>query len=226
MENMKKNNENELVDLVESASNPQNLKAFLHYFANEFFDDFHHYFKVTRDHQSLNNEIVLFCAGHFNECRKDFHFRDEQHKMHFAVALFYTALLPQAVGFVCGENVLLHFHRVSSTAWINCGMHGIGSPILIVKESDLYDQLQNPAGMQLLEDAMPVMRWWLETILTGEVVSCKNRSLGRSIEVVQREAGHNVDEIWEAACMHVEALKRHLADPQKGFPMKFFHDFS
>ena len=225
MENIKIE-KNELVELVQSANNPQELKSFLHYFANEFFDDFHRYYKVTRDHQFMHNEIVLFCNGHFNECRKDFHFRDDTHKEHFVVALFYTALLPQAVGFVCGENVLLHFHRVTSTAWINCGMHGLASPILILKESDLFDQFQNPEEMRLLEDAMPVMRWWLETILTGEGVSCKNRSLGRSIEVVQREAGYKVDEIWEAACMHVEALKRHLADPQKEFPMKFFHDFS
>ena len=225
MENTKEKNElMDLLKMVEAAKNPEELKGFLHYFANEFFDDFHRYFKVTRTRHPYHYEIVLYCDAHFNPCRKNFHFRDEKHKKYFAIALFYSALLPQGVGFVCGETVMIHFNNFTSTAWISCGMHGIGSPILIVKESDLFDQLQE--GMELLEDAMPVMHWWLENILTGEVVSTKNPSLKHAIDVVQGETMPRVKEIWEACEMHVEALKKHIADPQRGFPMKFFNDYS
>lgn len=208
---------------LEDSINSFEVRDFLQYFATNFFPDLHQYFTVTRDYQPLHNEIILYCArfGQANAFRDNFQFLSNTHKMYFTVALFYTALLPQAVGVVCGEKVLQHFHKLSGTPWINCGMHGLASPILIVKESDLFDVMRTPECMALLEELMPVMRQFLFSMLFGGF----RRRGTRSDEIVRFEAAPRAEEIWAACEEHIEALHRHVADPTRGFPMKFFHDF-
>lgn len=188
---------------------------FWNYFEETFPKDLASFFVIQDKTDSPDIKFVPFCAAKLNPQREGI-----ENDFYFTIALFYTALLPQAVGVVCGENVMKHFHKISSAPWINCGLHGLASPIMILKESDLLINLLYSNGLRFLIDLKHSMKQLLDSYLRGE----KTTPYTDSLEIIKSEALPRIDEIWSVCEQHIEDLRLHLLNPSDQYPMKLFND--
>lgn len=201
---------------------PLTAEAFLRYFTTYFADDFEKFFQVDYGFGPQKLKFVNDCSnrpGIGEEPPLALGFPN--HAVFFTVALFYTALLPQAVGVVCGGKAMFHAYKASCIPVIFGGVSGMSSPIRVIDDAGLLHVPFSAECRQLLEMVHPVMRQSLDSFLKSPCPTMYPASL----KVLQQEAAPHADEIWQVCEQHLADLKHYLADCQVGYPPKLYREF-
>lgn len=197
-------------------------EAFIRYFTTHFANDFEKFFQVDYGFGPQKLKFVDDCSnrpGNGEEPPFDLGFPN--HAVFFTVALFYAALLPQAVGVVCGEKTMFHAYKSSGSPVIFSGVSGMASPIRVLDDAGLLHVPFSAECRQLLEMVHPVMRQSLDSFLKSPCPTMYPASL----KVLQQEAAPHADEIWQVCEQHLADLKHYLADCQVGYPPKLYREF-
>ena len=201
---------------------PLTVEAFLRYFTTHFANDFEKFFQVDYGFGPQKLKFVDDCSnrpGNGEELPFDLGFPN--HAVFFTVALFYTAMLPQAVGVVCGEKTMFHAYKASCVPVIFSGVSGMASPIRVLDDAGLLHIPFSTECQQLLEMVHPVMRQSLDSFLKDR----RPTMYPDSLKILQQEAAPHADKIWQVCEQHLADLKRYLADCQVGYPPKLYREF-
>lgn len=201
---------------------PLTVDAFLRYLNTHFADDFGKFFQVDYGFGPQKLKFVDDCSnrpGNGEEPPFDLGFPN--HAVFFTVSLFYAALLPQAVGVVCGEKTMFHAYKSSGIPVIFSGVSGMASPIRVLHDAGLLHIPFSTGCQQLFEMVHPVMRLLLGSFLKDQ----HSTMYPASLKILQQEAAPHADEIWQVCEQHLAALKHYLADCQVGYPPKLYREF-
>ena len=201
---------------------PLTAEAFIRYFTTHFANDFEKFFQVDYGFKPQKLKFVNDCSnrpGSGEESPFDLGFPN--HAVFFTVALFYTALLPQAIGVVCGEKTMFHAYKASCVPVIFSGVSGMASPIRVLDDAGLLHIPFSTECQQLLEMVHPLMRQSLDSFLKDR----RPTMYPASLKVLQQVAAPHADEIWQVCEQHFADLKRYLADCQVGYPPKLYREF-
>ena len=200
---------------------PLTVEAFLRYLSTHFADDFGRFFQVDYGFGPQKVKFVDDCSirpGNGEEPPSDLGFPN--HAVFFTIALFYTALLPQAIGVVCGEKAMFHAYKASCVPVIFSGVSGMASPIRVLDDAGLLHIPFSIECQQLFEIVCPVMRQLLNTFLKERCQTMYPTSL----KILQQDAAPHADEIWQVCERHLIDLKYYLADCPKGYPVKLYDE--
>lgn len=201
---------------------PLTVEAFLRYLNTHFANDFEKFFQVDYGFGPQKLKFVDDCSnrpGNGEEPTFDLGFPN--HAVFYTVALFYTALLPQAVGEVCGEKTMFHAYKSSGIPVIFSGVSGMASPIRVLDDAGLLHIPFSTECQQLFEMVHPVMRQSLDSFLKEQ----HSTMYPDSLKILQQEAAPHADEIWQVCEQHFADLKHYLADCQMSYPVKLFREF-
>ena len=200
---------------------PLTAEAFLRYFTTDFAYDFSRFFNVDCDYGSPKYKLkCMNCYDRPGNGRDRVVMRFPNHAIFFTVGLWYTSLLPQAVGMVCGEKAMFHAYKASGAPLILSGLHGLSSPILVLSDAGLLADTDTPECQQLFVLVQPVMRQLLFSFLKDR----RTTMYPESLKALQREAAPRADEIWQVCEQHLADLRNYLADCQVGYPMKLYDE--
>lgn len=198
---------------------PLTAEAFLRYFTADFPMDFNIFFQMEYGYGHHRLKIVHDCNKRPGLGRERVSLHFPNHAVFFTVALFYTALLPQAVGVVCGDRVMWRAYKSSGAPLIFNGLH-LASPILVLYNAGLMCVSEDPKCQQLFDRVQPLMRQLLDSFLKDRRVTLYPDSL----RVLQSLAAPHSAEIWQVCEQHLADLRHYLANPEAGCPIKLYNE--